>query len=145
MATDDAQEIELTHARLRTLAHLRLERFTKATVRRASVARSDISQKLCLRQNQLSSLLVAPSDAESTDAPARPLESLTALRDLDLYDNRLTSVDGLATLSELECAREHGSTLTLQILRCLVQPAPTHPRRCVEDVQQAQDRLLHSE
>ena len=68
-------------------------------------ARSDISQKLCLRQNQLSSLLVAPADADSPDAPSRPLESLTALRDLDLYDNRLTSVDGLATLSELECAR----------------------------------------
>ena len=60
-------------------------------------------QKLCLRQNQLSSLLVAPADGE-TGEPSRPLESLTALRDLDLYDNRLTSVDGLNTLTELEYA-----------------------------------------
>lgn len=91
------QEIELTHAQLKSLGHLRLDRFKSAVVRHAS-ATNLYTQRLCLRQNQLSSLLVKPEDGEAT----APLGSMKLLRDLDLYDNRLSAIEGVAGLTELE-------------------------------------------
>ena len=104
-----AQEIELTHARLKTLAHLRLPRFDKSLKVRCHSRRLFAfhrygAQRLCLRQNLLSSLTVSP-EAEGPDTVDEAvLEALTALEDLDLYDNRLPTIDGLSGLSSLRCA-----------------------------------------
>ncbi|KAI9782892.1 MAG: hypothetical protein M1835_003912 [Candelina submexicana] len=71
----DAEEIDLVHCRILSIPALRLERFSKV-------------QKLCLRQNQISSLHF-PSSLAPT------------LNDLDLYDNLISHIKGLDELGLL--------------------------------------------
>ena len=62
------QEINLVHARLKSLSNLRLPRFG-----------ADL-KRLCLRQNQISAL------------EPEVFRELVELEELDLYDNKLKSV-----------------------------------------------------
>lgn len=52
-----------------------------------------------MRQNLLDSLVVEKEDGTQ----AAPLESLKELEDLDLYDNKLSLIEGVRGLSKLEC------------------------------------------
>ncbi|KAH7911090.1 L domain-like protein [Hygrophoropsis aurantiaca] len=75
---DDTEELELIHARLSSLACLRLERF------------GNYLKKLCLRQNAVSQL-----DPEVFGV-------LKELEELDLYDNKIKAVgDALNNLTKL--------------------------------------------
>lgn len=78
---DDTEDVELTHARLRSLKTLDLQRFA-GTLKRLS-----------FRQNLLTSLLL--------DDGTSPLGTLTELEEIDLYDNRIGSVKGLKALTKL--------------------------------------------
>lgn len=72
------QEINLVHARLNTLANLRLPRF------------GPYLKRLCLRQNQISSL------------EAEVFRELVELEELDLYDNKLKHIgDALDNCSKM--------------------------------------------
>ncbi|MCJ1229910.1 hypothetical protein MMC12_006581 [Toensbergia leucococca] len=71
----DIDDIDLVHCRVSSIPALRLERFTKV-------------EKLCLRQNQISSIEI-PSNLGST------------LEDLDLYDNLISHIKGLDSLVHL--------------------------------------------
>ncbi|MCJ1468705.1 hypothetical protein MMC07_007335 [Pseudocyphellaria aurata] len=71
----DSDDIDLVHCRITSIGALRLERFTKA-------------EKLCLRQNQVSRIDF-PSSLGAT------------LRELDLYDNVISRVKGLESLTRL--------------------------------------------
>ncbi|KAI9817185.1 MAG: hypothetical protein M1827_001297 [Pycnora praestabilis] len=91
------QEIDLVHCRVSSIPALRLERFTQVVVclleKRSSPSdRLDImltDQKICLRQNQISSV-----QFPSSLAPA--------LEDLDLYDNLISHIKGLDELTKLK-------------------------------------------
>lgn len=93
------QDIELTHSRLRSLDALNLPRFAKTLQVRIQAFRSMrsltkfVMQRLSFRQNLLTSLLHEDGTA--------PLESLTELEEIDLYDNRISKVKGLRNLSKL--------------------------------------------
>ncbi|MCJ1269968.1 hypothetical protein MMC22_009861 [Lobaria immixta] len=71
----DSDDIDLVHCRITSIPALRLERFTK-------------TEKLCLRQNQVSRIEF-PSSLGST------------LQELDLYDNLISHVKGLESLIHL--------------------------------------------
>ena len=70
------QEVDLTHGRLKAIPEV------VATLRKVEV--------LSLRQNLIPDM--------------EPLSGLTALRELDLYDNELTTVAGLDNLTQLTYA-----------------------------------------
>lgn len=74
---DDAEEIDLVHCRVQSIAPLNLARFTKL-------------QRLCLRQNQIS----------STD-DAFPSSLAPTLTELDLYDNLISHIKGFSELTNL--------------------------------------------
>ncbi|ORY81555.1 hypothetical protein BCR37DRAFT_348158 [Protomyces lactucae-debilis] len=69
----DEEEIQCLHSRVRDIPALRLERFPKL-------------KKLCLRQNAISRIEGLP----------------TTLTELDLYDNSIGHMDGIASLETLE-------------------------------------------
>lgn len=71
----DSDDIDLVHCRITSIPALRLERFTN-------------TEKLCLRQNQVSRIEF-PSSLGST------------LQELDLYDNVISHVKGLESLIHL--------------------------------------------
>ncbi|KAF2400755.1 L domain-like protein [Trichodelitschia bisporula] len=72
---DDTTEIDLVHCRIQSIPALRLERFQHV-------------ERLCLRQNQITAVEFPPSLAST-------------LKDLDLYDNLISSIKGLEDFSEL--------------------------------------------
>lgn len=75
---DDTEEIELIHSRLNSISRLGLQRFGPHL------------RKLCLRQNYITQL-----DPEV-------VQTLVELEDLDLYDNKLKSIDNsLSALKKL--------------------------------------------
>ncbi|KEF53243.1 uncharacterized protein A1O9_10691 [Exophiala aquamarina CBS 119918] len=63
------EDIDLVHSRIASLPALKLERFTKV-------------QRLCLRQNQISSIQFPPSLGDT-------------VQELDLYDNLISHIKGL--------------------------------------------------
>ncbi|CAG8593545.1 4753_t:CDS:10, partial [Dentiscutata heterogama] len=71
---DDAEEIELTHLRIKDLSSLDLARFQNL-------------KKLCLRQNLITKI--------------EGYETMTNLEDLDLYDNRISYIENLEMLKNL--------------------------------------------
>lgn len=71
----DSEDIDLVHCRISSIAGLKLERFTKV-------------QRLCLRQNGISSISLPASVGET-------------LQELDLYDNLISHVKGLEDLKGL--------------------------------------------
>ncbi|KAH9838427.1 L domain-like protein [Rhodofomes roseus] len=75
---DDTEEIELIHSRLNSISRLGLQRFGRHL------------RKLCLRQNYISQL-----DPEV-------IQTLVELEELDMYDNKIKSVDdSLSALKKL--------------------------------------------
>ncbi|KAI9034426.1 hypothetical protein DFJ74DRAFT_715996 [Hyaloraphidium curvatum] len=79
---DDAEEIDLTHARIRSFDALELGRFTQLKVG------GNLHSRLCLRQNRI--------------AKIEGLGHLVHLTELDLYDNKISEWEGLDTLVKLE-------------------------------------------
>lgn len=72
----DSEDIDLVHCRIASLPALRLERFTKL-------------QRLCLRQNAISSIDLPSSLGET-------------LQELDFYDNLLSHIKGLDDMKALK-------------------------------------------
>lgn len=71
----DSEDIDLVHCRISSLSALKLERFIKL-------------QRLCLRQNAISSISLPESLGET-------------LQELDLYDNLISHIKGLEDLKAL--------------------------------------------
>ncbi|KAI9719434.1 MAG: Protein phosphatase 1 regulatory subunit sds22 [Candelaria pacifica] len=92
----DTDDVDLVHCRVSSIPALRLERFFKVQVSQTAISFSESvalnsflrSQKLCLRQNQISSIHL-PSNLAPT------------LNDLDLYDNLISHIKGLDDLEHL--------------------------------------------
>lgn len=74
---DDTDQIDLVHCRIQSIESLNLNRFTSL-------------QRLCLRQNQISST-----------EDAFPANLAPTLQDLDLYDNLIKHIRGFEDLTEL--------------------------------------------
>ncbi|KAF1808272.1 L domain-like protein [Eremomyces bilateralis CBS 781.70] len=71
----DTTEIDLVHCRITSIPALRLERFPK-------------TERLCLRQNQISTIEFPP-------------ELATSVQELDLYDNLISHIKGLDDFTAL--------------------------------------------
>lgn len=71
----DTEDIDLVHCRIQSIPSLRLERFTKA-------------QRICLRQNQISDIILPDELAEN-------------LQELDLYDNLIGHIRGFDQMKHL--------------------------------------------
>jgi protein phosphatase 1 regulatory subunit 7 len=71
----DIEDIDLVHSRVSSIAALKLERFTNV-------------QRLCLRQNAISSISLSSNLGET-------------LQELDLYDNLISHIKGLDDLRSL--------------------------------------------
>lgn len=71
----DSEDLDLVHSRISSIPALKLERFTKL-------------QRICLRQNAISSISLPSSLAET-------------LQELDLYDNLISHIKGLDDLKSV--------------------------------------------
>jgi len=110
---DETEEIELIHSRLSSISHLGLPRF------------APYLRKLCLRQNHISVL-----DPEV-------LNKLEALEELDVYDNKIKSVDdALITLSKLSVL-----DLSFNLLRRV--PETFHHLQSLKTVFFVQNKISH--
>ncbi|KAH8920166.1 L domain-like protein [Atractiella rhizophila] len=81
----DSEDLELTHARIKTLKGLDFRPFTKL-------------KRICLRQNEIPTLVLSEGE---DDKPLAPLSNLPELEEIDLYDNKIKEIGGLDDLPKL--------------------------------------------
>lgn len=104
--SEGTEEVDLSHSRIRTLRGFETH-FQKLgfSLKRVNFRQNLITQlKFNLNPNQAVLSTDSAADLVKSDGctSVAPLEHLSALEDLDLYDNRISKIEGLNGLSHLK-------------------------------------------